>query len=162
MGHLNAAVGSNSTLSDQGSVDHVGQLFFDQDLISQVEAVEPYIRNEQDLTTNADDGIASQAAEDIDPFMAYVIIGNDINNGILAWTTIAVNVSAEYSVRAAVTIYAEGGLENGGTGGRPSIDDTTTTGTSPAVTSTSSSAGYTFRRVNGLIASFAGVIGFLL
>ena len=130
MGHLGASVAENNTLSDQGSIDHVGQIFFDQDLISQVSTVEPYASNEQGLTLNADDMIASQAAEDVDPFATYVLLGSDISDGILSWTTIGVNISAAYSVSAAATIYAEGGVENedtmqggpdgaGGPGGAP-------------------------------------------
>ncbi|KIW04501.1 hypothetical protein, variant [Verruconis gallopava] len=112
MGHIGATVGANNTLSSQGSIAHVGQIFFDQDLISQVEAVEPYASNTQELTLNADDMIASQAAEDVDPFAEYVLLGSDISDGILAWTTIGVNVTANYSVSAAATIYADGGVAN--------------------------------------------------
>ena len=120
MGHMGASVADNDTLSDQGSIDHVGQIFFDQDLITQVEAVEPYASNEQAITQNADDMIASQAAEDVDPFATYVLLGSDISDGVLAWTTIGVNITADYTVSAAATIYADGGVENeGATGGGP-------------------------------------------
>lgn len=112
MGHIGATVGGNDTLSSQGSIAHVGQIFFDQDLISEVEAVEPYSTNTQDITANADDMIASQAAEDVDPFAEYVLLGSNISDGLLAWTTIGVNLTANYSVNAAATIYADGGVAN--------------------------------------------------
>lgn len=117
MAHLNATVADNNTLASQGSIAHVGQIFFDQDLIAEVEAVEPYSSNTQDLTTNADDRIAQQAAMDVDPFASYVLLGHSISDGILAWTTIAVNLTANSSVQAAGHVYADGGVANENTGG---------------------------------------------
>ncbi|BAE60181.1 unnamed protein product [Aspergillus oryzae RIB40] len=48
---------------------HVGQIFFDQDLISVVEETSPYSTNTQELTTNAVDSILAEEAENIDPFV---------------------------------------------------------------------------------------------
>jgi hypothetical protein len=135
MGHTGATVGDNSTLSEQGSINHVGQIFFDQDLITQVTMVEPYSSNLQEITLNTDDSIAAQAAEDVDPFVEYSLIGGDLSSGIIAWTTIAVNVSSEQSVSPAAILYAEGGVENaagsgqGGPGGEPPNGDAPGAGT---------------------------------
>ncbi|KAF7897629.1 hypothetical protein EAF00_005857 [Botryotinia globosa] len=56
--HVVAQVGGsilpNGTYNG-GNVTHIGQLFFDQSLITQVEAVSPYSINMQELTLNADD-----------------------------------------------------------------------------------------------------------
>ena len=49
----------NSTYSGS-TVTHVGQVFFDQDLITEVEKTEPYASNTQALTTNEEDGILEQ------------------------------------------------------------------------------------------------------
>ncbi|KAL4145928.1 hypothetical protein PRNP1_011801 [Phytophthora ramorum] len=68
IGTYNGTLLENNTYSG-GYASHVGQLFFDQDLISEVEATAPYSTNTQELTTNADDSILSEeAAEDFDPF----------------------------------------------------------------------------------------------
>ncbi|KAJ5414800.1 hypothetical protein N7509_001427 [Penicillium cosmopolitanum] len=44
---------------------HVGQFFFDQDLISAIEKISPYTTNTQDLTTNAHDSILAEEADAI-------------------------------------------------------------------------------------------------
>jgi protocatechuate 3,4-dioxygenase beta subunit len=155
MGHIDATVGDNKTLSSQGSIAHVGQIFFDQELITEIDTVEPYASNDQGLTLNTDDMIASQAAEDVDPFAEYVLLGDSISDGLLAWTVIGVNVTANHSVSAAATIYADGGVANanammGGPdapgGGRPNgtfnaNGTATAAGTGAELSSTSTSTG---------------------
>lgn len=47
MSHLSAEQLSNGTITS-GQVSHVGQLFFDQDLIDLVETASPYTTNSQD------------------------------------------------------------------------------------------------------------------
>ena len=66
---LDATVNANNTLTGK-SVSHVGQMFFDQDLISTVDAVAPYSDNTQTLTTNAEDSILAQEASDVDPMVS--------------------------------------------------------------------------------------------
>jgi protocatechuate 3,4-dioxygenase beta subunit len=119
MSHSNVTLNANKTLSGTGQVAHVGQMFFDQDLITQVNKVSPYKSNTQSQTQNSDDSILSQAAEDVDPILEYVLLGDSISDGILAWTTIGINVTGNYTVSAAATIYESGGVANanGGMGG---------------------------------------------
>ncbi|KAL5355862.1 aromatic compound dioxygenase [Aspergillus floccosus] len=96
--HLNATVLPNNTLSG-GSVPHIGQLFWDQDLINAVEATSPYSTNDVALTTNAEDRVFSDetAGTTSDPVINYVYLGEDLADGLLGWVTIAVNQSATYS-----------------------------------------------------------------
>ncbi|EJC99938.1 aromatic compound dioxygenase [Fomitiporia mediterranea MF3/22] len=101
----------NSTYTG-GTVSHVGQVFFDQDLISQVEATSPYSTNTQDLTENTDDSILSEEADVIDPVMEYVLLGDDITDGILAWSSLGINTTASYDVSPAVYYTENGGVEN--------------------------------------------------
>lgn len=112
LGHLNATIAKNNTLAALGQIAHVGQLFFDQDLLTQVTTVAPYSTNNQSTTLNEDDNILAQAAEDVDPMMEYVLLGKTLSEGILAWTSIGINASSSYSVSAAATIYETGGVEN--------------------------------------------------
>ncbi|KAI7106200.1 aromatic compound dioxygenase, partial [Hortaea werneckii] len=77
-------LGSNFTTQSS----HVGQMFFDQDLISTVEKTAPYSTNTQELTKNADDDILASEAADMDPFVEYVFLGEDVSDGILAWLSI--------------------------------------------------------------------------
>jgi protocatechuate 3,4-dioxygenase beta subunit len=137
LGHLNATLASNRTLMTSGQITHVGQMFFDQDLITQAETAFPYNTNTQSTTLNSDDSILAQASEDVDPIMEYILLGDSITDGVLAWTSIGVNVSASYNVQAAATIYESGGVENeqsGGPGGNGTFggNGTMPTGTPPA------------------------------
>ena len=117
-------VRTNSTLLESNATthsSHVGQLFFDQDLISLVEATAPYNTNTQEITLNADDQILSEEAADMDPFVEWVQLGYDIEDGIMAWVSIGIDPSVDLEVEAAATVYEDGGVANensmGGMGG---------------------------------------------
>ncbi|KAK7439805.1 hypothetical protein VKT23_017381 [Stygiomarasmius scandens] len=123
---------TNGTVFDNGtyigdSISHVGQLFFDQSLISSVEELEPYTSNTQTLTTNEEDDIMSDEAEDIDPVLSYVLLGDDISSGLMMWSSVGIDTSATYTTSPAATLTEEGGVadENsmgggpGGSGGPP-------------------------------------------
>ncbi|KAE8326870.1 Intradiol ring-cleavage dioxygenase [Aspergillus sergii] len=104
---------------------HVGQIFFDQDLISVVEETSPYSTNTQELTTNAVDSILAEEAETIDPFVEYVFLGDDVSEGIFGWISVGVDATQDTSVSAAAFYTEEGGVENensgmGGGGAPPS------------------------------------------
>jgi hypothetical protein len=117
-------LGSNATTHSS----HVGQIFFDQDLISLVEATAPYNTNTQEITLNSDDQILSEEAADMDPFVEWVQLSDDIADGVMAWISIGVDPSADDEVTSAATIYESGGVANensqmgggGGDGGPPS------------------------------------------
>ncbi|RHZ54003.1 intradiol ring-cleavage dioxygenase [Aspergillus thermomutatus] len=96
---------------------HVGQIFFDQDLISTVEETSPYTSNTQDLTTNAEDSILSEEADTIDPFVEYVLLGDSVSDGIFAWISLAMDSSESSSVTPAAYYTADGGVENESSGG---------------------------------------------
>lgn len=115
--HLNATVLANNTLTG-GSVAHVGQLFWDQDLITAVEATYPYNTNDIAITENADDRVFSTETANTDsvPVLEYVYLGDDLSDGIFGWATIAVNTSATYDPNYSFVYTASGGIaESGGT-----------------------------------------------
>ncbi|KAJ5092468.1 hypothetical protein NUU61_007338 [Penicillium alfredii] len=95
---------------------HVGQLFFDQDLISEVEKVEPYSSNTQELTTNAKDSILAEEADTIDPFMEYVYLGDKVSDGLFAWISVGIDPSKDTEVTPAAYYTEEGGVENENSG----------------------------------------------
>ncbi|RMD44196.1 hypothetical protein DV735_g1029, partial [Chaetothyriales sp. CBS 134920] len=109
----------NGTLStaDGTTASHVGQLFFDQDLLTEVGEIDPYTTNTQELTLNADDQILAAEAASVDPFVEYTLIGDTLSDGILAWISIGIDSSEESSVNAAATYYESGGVENSSSGG---------------------------------------------
>lgn len=97
--HENATQLANGTLTG-GSVSHIGQLFWDQDLITAVEATSPYSENTATLTTNAEDDVfGEQETEDStsDPVFNYVYIGEDLADGLFTWILVGINTSASYS-----------------------------------------------------------------
>lgn len=111
--HLGASVLPNNTLAG-GYIPHIGQLFFDQDLIDEVEATYPYNTNTVAITENADDRVVQVETEDSnsDPFFEYALLGDSIEDGLLAWVTLGVNVSATYDASNAATLTSSGGVTN--------------------------------------------------
>ncbi len=92
----------------------VGQLYFDQELINAVESMSPYSRNTFQLTHNVQDFLtAQQASRDYDPFLDYVMLSEDPNDGLLMWTTIGINATADYNAMASsgAWYYREGGVD---------------------------------------------------
>jgi hypothetical protein len=96
---------------------YVGQLFFDQDLISAVEKTSPYSTNTQELTTNADDSILAEEADVIDPLMEYVYLGDEVSDGIFAWISVGIDPTKDSSVTPAAYYTEQGGVENESSGG---------------------------------------------
>jgi protocatechuate 3,4-dioxygenase beta subunit len=119
--HLNVTVLSNGTITG-GSVAHIGQLFWDQDLITEVEATSPYSTNTVTLTTNAEDRVFSDETEGTtsDPVLNYVWLGDSLSDGLLGWTTVAVDTSATYDPNYSFVYTASGGVAESG-GGTDSV-----------------------------------------
>lgn len=119
MVHANATLLANQTLGRDNYASHVGQAFFDQDLISQVETLEPYASNTQELTLNEDDGILSEETQTdgVDPFMEYTLLGDSISDGLFAWLAFGINSTQSSSVSPAAYYYKEGGVANENSGG---------------------------------------------
>lgn len=125
--HLDATVLPNNTLAD-GTVPHIGQLFWDQDVIKEVEATAPYNTNDITLTTNAEDHVFSDETEGTtsDPVMSYVRLGDSLADGLFGRVTMAVNRSASYDPNYSFMYTFAGGVaESGGSetfpgGGAPS------------------------------------------
>jgi len=110
---LNASVLSNGKYSG-GTNAHVGQLFFDQNLITEVGAVSPYTTNMQSLTTNAADSIFLQEAASSDPVVEYSLLGSSVSDGIFGWVAFGINVSKTVSVNAAASLAATVTVSNDG------------------------------------------------
>ena len=115
-----STVFDNSTLNG-GTVAHVGQLFFDDDLVTQVDEISPYSTNTQEMVENADDSIFAEEADTFDPIVEYVLLGDDLSDGILAWGSFGINVTEANTVSNAATLTENGGVanENSGMGGGP-------------------------------------------
>lgn len=123
MVHTNATLYANETLGNDVYASHVGQAFFDQDLIAAADEVAPYSTNEQTLTKNSADSILSEEAgtDGVDPFMNYVYLGESLDEGLFAWLAFGINTTYSSEVTPAAFVYESGGVENanGGMGGGP-------------------------------------------
>ncbi|KAH9897202.1 Intradiol ring-cleavage dioxygenase [Xylariomycetidae sp. FL2044] len=97
-----------------GRVNHIGQLYFDQELIDAVEGMAPYWDNAMRLTFNRQDFLAAeQASGDYDPFFDYVMLSDDPADGLLMWITVGINGTADHSdaVSAGAMYYKDGGVD---------------------------------------------------
>lgn len=114
---LNATKLANNTISG-GTVAHVGQLFWDQSLIYEVEATAPYNTSDVDITLNEDDHVVIvETATDSDPFFNYVRLGDSIEDGLFGWVTIGINVSAAYDTATySFELTEDGGIAVDGGG----------------------------------------------
>jgi protocatechuate 3,4-dioxygenase beta subunit len=118
--HTEATELANGTLT-MGKVPHIGQFFWDQSLITEVEALSPYNTNTVTLTTNAQDRVfGEQETENTtsDPVFNYVFIGDSVSDGIFQWIIVGVDTTASYTPTYSFQLTEDGGVAVGG-GGPP-------------------------------------------
>ncbi|KAK4495909.1 hypothetical protein PRZ48_013177 [Zasmidium cellare] len=108
--HANATVLPNNTLTG-GSFAHVGQLFWDQEIISKVEATYPYNTN-----NNAIDHVftAETTNTTSDPVFNYAYLGDELADGLFGWITVVVNTSATYDPGYSFVLTEDGGVAQSG------------------------------------------------
>lgn len=111
MTHLGATLNDNNTVSG-GNITHVGQFFFDQALITEVEKESPYTANEQVLTTNEEDYIFAEEAANVDAVVEYVYLGDTPAKGLFGWIAFGIDATAARDVHAAVNYGENGGVPN--------------------------------------------------
>lgn len=143
LAHMNVTVYPNNTIADGNNVTHIGQLFYNEELRSAVEATYPYNTNTQAVTSNADDmWDIVQADTYYDPFPEYLYLGSDVTDGLMAWIQIGINKSANYIdddyYSVAAYYQADGGHENedsaigGGAGGNGTMTGAMPSGAMPS------------------------------
>lgn len=116
-----------------GSVQHVGQFFLDQDLLEKVEATYPYNTNDIDWTQNSEDRVFSTetATEGSDPVIQYIMLGDDVSDGLLGWISIGVDMGNNLTNTPDAEYYRTGGVME------TSTDTTSTDGQGMSGNSTS-------------------------
>lgn len=108
----NVTMQPNNTYTD-GQTLHIGQLYFEDALIDAVEATYPYNTNTIEYTSWEIDGwMLEEATADYDPFVEYVQLTDDIEDGLLAWITVALDLSSVHdtNLTAAAHLYETGGV----------------------------------------------------
>jgi hypothetical protein len=109
MAHVNATVNPNKTISG-GSVAHVGQLYFDQDLITEVEKTAPYNTNKQFLVQNKYDFLMWQAASGVaDPVVEYVMLGPKIEDGLFGFVNFGIDAKRNTTTIREIATCSESG-----------------------------------------------------
>ncbi|KAH8682074.1 extracellular dioxygenase [Xylariales sp. PMI_506] len=117
--HTNATEQTNGTIT-MGNVPHIGQFFWDQSLIDQVEELDPYSTNTNAVTTNAEDRVfGEQETENTtsDPVFNYVLLGDDLSDGLFQWIVVGVDSSASYTPTYSFELTSSGGVAVGSSGG---------------------------------------------
>ncbi|KAJ5083513.1 hypothetical protein N7456_012940 [Penicillium angulare] len=114
--HLNTTLLPNNTLAG-GYTPHIGQFFYDQDLIEKVESTYPYNTNKIPQTHNSVDRVFSQETEDStsDPVLHYAYLGDKIEDGIFAWVQVAINTTAQHYPYYTNVLTDDGGKNVTGT-----------------------------------------------
>ncbi|KAF5853322.1 hypothetical protein GGP41_001897 [Bipolaris sorokiniana] len=98
------SLNAKSTLRGSNIV-HVRQVYFDRDLILLFEPQEPYSRNTQELTTNADDDILAEEA-------VQVLLGDNLSYGIFAWIAFGIDVTWSHDISLTIYYTSERGVQD--------------------------------------------------
>lgn len=116
--HTNITVLANDTLGNDVYASHVGQTFFDQNLIDEVETLAPYNTNQQELTLNEIDSILSEETrtDGVDPVFEYTLLGDSVADGLFAWIAFGIDTTQSQAIKPATFRYQEGGVENPNSG----------------------------------------------
>ena len=109
--YLGATKQPNNTITG-GRAAHVGQIYFDQGLITNVDKLAPYNTNKMTIVQNTRDFLFQQGANGDDPIVRYSLVGKDISEGLFAWIRFGINQSANKAVNPAAYWTANGGVMN--------------------------------------------------
>ena len=85
MVHTNYSINDDGTINDDtGNVVHIGQIFYSEDILTQVLATSPYNNTTMTRTYNADDSILAQENSDgNNAFAVTSLLGSSIEDGVL-------------------------------------------------------------------------------
>ncbi|KAK3296683.1 Intradiol ring-cleavage dioxygenase [Chaetomium fimeti] len=109
--YLGATAQPNNTITG-GRAAHVGQIYFDQGLITVAEQQTPYNSNTMRITPNVNDFLFRQGANGDDPIVRYALVGDDISQGLFAWIRFGIDQNADKPVNPAAFWTEKGGVMN--------------------------------------------------
>ncbi|KAG4427705.1 hypothetical protein IFR05_016810 [Cadophora sp. M221] len=99
--HIHTILHMNAIVRDNGT-----------SIRDQVELLAPYNTNTQTVTSNAADRVFAVEAASSDPVFNYVMLGDSLQDGLLAWLTLGVNTTLSSTISPAATYYESGGVES--------------------------------------------------
>ncbi|KAF2642200.1 aromatic compound dioxygenase [Massarina eburnea CBS 473.64] len=112
--HIHVTVQSdvtNGTSYSKSGTQHLGQMFFDEDLLAKVYAVEPYNAHLSTLnrTTNAEDKLYTEASADgYSAVVSVEMIGDSIEDGLIGYITVGVNTTGEVATTTGGSVNPQG------------------------------------------------------
>jgi len=109
--YLGATKQANNTITG-GRAAHIGQIYFDQGLITNVEKATPYNTNRMAILQNTRDFLFQAGANGDDPIVRYALVGKDVSEGLFAWIRFGINQQANKAVNPAAFWTAKGGVMN--------------------------------------------------
>jgi hypothetical protein len=110
--HHDVNVEANGTITG-GRVSHVGQVYFDQDLLTLVEGTPAYSINTQpQLRNDADFLFSMGTAGGDDPVVRYAFLGDSPEDGLFAWIRFGVDLTAQRTYNPAAYKDETGGHQN--------------------------------------------------
>lgn len=97
-----------------GTLAHIGDVYFDQPLIDEVEATYPYNTNTIQTTINTQDGntLYTDYTDGPDLFVDYTYLGDSITDGLFMWLSLGLNPAASYDVQPSYVLHEDGGEAN--------------------------------------------------
>ncbi|KAI5467561.1 Intradiol ring-cleavage dioxygenase [Mariannaea sp. PMI_226] len=107
MTHIKPEIRKDGTIISN-TATHIGQLFLDQRLILDIEALSPYRKNKNKLTYNVEDYYFRQAFETSNPIMPWMKLGwPGHEHAILGWMPVGINMSNVRHAYVAGTLKPE-------------------------------------------------------
>ncbi|CZR53565.1 related to extracellular dioxygenase [Phialocephala subalpina] len=109
--HENTTVLPNNTLEfGSGTLAHIGEMYFDQPLIDEVEATYPYNTNTIQTTINTQDGntLYTDYTDGPDLFVDYTYLGDSVADGLFMWLSLGLNPVASYDVQPSYVLHEDG------------------------------------------------------
>ncbi|KAL7269078.1 hypothetical protein RUND412_008271 [Rhizina undulata] len=108
--HLNGTV-SNSYYSG-GTVSHIGQLFFPESILSEIDGAATYSTNSITRLANSADSIYVQEDTGYDALTDITWIGSSLTDGLIASISVGIDTTVDYT-----TALNSGGSDGGSGGG---------------------------------------------
>ncbi|KAK3358805.1 Intradiol ring-cleavage dioxygenase [Lasiosphaeria hispida] len=109
--YLGAKKEANNTITG-GKAAHVGQIYFDQSLLTALDKVTPYNKNKGAITQNTVDFLFRQGANGDDPIVRYALVGNTLADGVIAWIRFGINQNSDRKLNPAAWWTPTGGVMN--------------------------------------------------
>ncbi|RPA75064.1 aromatic compound dioxygenase [Ascobolus immersus RN42] len=144
--HIHIAAHQGATVSSSkitgGTVSHIGQIFFPESTLEEIDTADVYKTNRVTRLKNANDGIFSQQNSGYNALSTVVKLGSKLSDGLVASITVGLNPSKDYTSQlngGAGGAPGGGPPPSGGFPGAPSSTSTSSTTTSSTTTSSTSS-----------------------